>query len=599
MSDGLTKDCVTLAIVGSGGAGVIVTGEMCLQAVAYGGGYGHLRKSFGPQIRGGESAAILTLSSDPLKNIGEECQCLFVLDWKNYDRFKDEITLVEKPLVIVDEMAGECPDSLAAIKECIVTVPFTSMAKKNQSEKINSVFLGLIGHLLGIDSAHIAKAIEKRFVKKHADFTALALANMNAGYKYGQSEGIAGYPLLLTEKNSGDASWMLTGNQGLAYASLKAGVRFVAAYPITPASDLLEWVASHIEPLGGHLVQAEDELSAINMIIGGSYGGVPSMTATSGPGLSLMSEALGLAITSEIPIVVMNVMRGGPSTGIPTKSEQSDFNLAVFGMHGDAPHVVIAPNSISDTIKTGGWAVSLAEALQTVVIVLTDQSLGQSIEVLAAPEEWNGGVKRLTRNANDSDEYYRYFDTSSGISSIAVPGDHGGIYTAEGLEHNQRGTPSPRNEDHIQQLEKRQRKLLQFDFGELATELYDGQGYNNPSNQKQNDSNQDKSCLLICWGSVTAAAKEAADKLASKGVLSTVLCLRLLSPLPCQQIEEQLAKVNQAFVIEQNHQGQVYHYLRSKVNSSTPVMSFARPGPVSFSSGEIANHVLNAEAPNV
>jgi len=577
------NEALTLAIVGSGGAGVIVTGEMCLQAVAYCGGYGHLAKSFGPQIRGGESAAILTLSPYPLKKTGGKCEYLFVLDWKNFDRFRDEINLADNAHIIVDEKAGECPASLGSFTNSIITVPFSELAKENGSEKINTVFLGFIGQLLGLDTARVKKAIDKRFSNKQSDFVTLALANMESGYRY--SGKVASYPMNLGDhENSGQ--WMLTGNQGLAYGALKAGIRFVAAYPITPASDLLEWIAAHIEPLGGHLVQAEDELSAINMAIGGSYGGVPAMTATSGPGLSLMSEALGLAVTSEIPLVVMNVMRGGPSTGIPTKSEQSDFNLAVYGMHGDAPHVVIAPLSIGDTVKTGGWAVALAEALQTVVIVLSDQRTGQSIEVLAPPEEWQGEATRLVRDTKDSSDYYRYFDTSSGISAMAVPGDPGGIYTAEGLEHNQRGTPSPRSEDHLQQLEKRQRKLLQFDFGEMTTELHLPGGNSVKAGDRVD-------CLLICWGSLTSATRAAADQLAANGLSSRVLCLRLLSPLPTHKIEEELNVAKMAFVVEQNHQGQLFRHINSLMNSPTPLLSIAHPGPVPISPADIISAVTS------
>lgn len=573
---------LTLAIVGSGGAGVIVTGEMCLQAVAYSGGYGHLRKSFGPQIRGGESAAILSLSPLPLENTGEQCHCLFVLDWKNFDRFQDEIRLVANPLIIVDEKAGACPAALESLKDNMVTVPFSQLARENGSDKVNAVFLGYIGRLLGLDTPQITQSIEKRFATKHTDFVALALANMESGYRFGESEGSENYILALEKQ--GNSPWVLTGNQGLAYGALKTGIRFVAAYPITPASDLLEWIAAHIEPLGGHLVQAEDELSAINMAIGGSYGGVPSMTATSGPGLSLMSEALGLAVTSEIPVVVMNVMRGGPSTGIPTKSEQSDFNLAVYGMHGDAPHVVIAPHSIGDTVKTGGWAVALAEALQTVVIVLSDQRTGQSIEVLPPPDQWHGKVQRLLRDSASPDEYYRYYDTSSGVSAMAVPGDPGGIYTAEGLEHNQRGTPSPRGADHLQQLEKRQRKLQQFYFGDMATALYEAKNGSLGADEMA-------SCLLICWGSVTAATQEAADQLVLQGRSCRVLCLRLLSPLPIDHIEQQLKLANKAFVVEQNHQGQLFRYICSQLTPPAPLVSIARPGPVSISSADIISAV--------
>ena len=159
--------------------------------------------------------------------------------------------------------------------------------------------------------------------------------------------------------------------------ALRGGVRFAAAYPITPASEILEWLAPSFAKVGGVLLQAEDELAAINMIIGASFGGTPALTATSGPGLALMIEALGLATAAEIPVVVVDVMRAGPSTGIPTKSEQADLNIAVYGLHGDAPHLVLAPQSIADCLFTTQWAVYLAEALQAPAVVLSDQFIGR------------------------------------------------------------------------------------------------------------------------------------------------------------------------------------------------------------------------------
>ena len=152
--------------------------------------------------------------------------------------------------------------------------------------------------------------------------------------------------------------------------ALRGGIRFAAASPITPATELLEWLAPRLKTLGGGLLQAEDELASINMIIGGSFGGVPSLTATSGPGLSLMLEAMGLAVAAEVPATVVNVMRGGPSTGCPTKSEQTDLNVALYGLHGDAPHLVLGALDHADCILTTEWAVRLAEALQTLAVVL-------------------------------------------------------------------------------------------------------------------------------------------------------------------------------------------------------------------------------------
>ena len=194
------------------------------------------------------------------------------------------------------------------------------------------------------------------------------------------------------------ARWLITGNEAAGYGALRGGVRFVAAYPITPATELLEWMAPALAKVGGTLVQAEDELASINMIIGASYGGVPSLTATSGPGLSLMIEALGLGVAAEMPIVVVDVMRSGPSTGIPTKSEQSDLNIALYGLHGDAPHLVVAPNSIADCLAATQWAVQLAEALQVPAIVLSDQYFGQTRAVVDRPADAPAPSERLTRS---------------------------------------------------------------------------------------------------------------------------------------------------------------------------------------------------------
>ncbi len=211
------------------------------------------------------------------------------------------------------------------------------------------------------------------------------------------------------------ARWQISGNEAAGFGALRGGVRFVAAYPITPATEMLEWMAPALGRIGGALIQAEDELASINMIIGASYGGVPSLTATSGPGLALMTESIGLAVAAEVPIVVVDVMRGGPSTGIPAKSEQSDLSYAVSGLHGDAPRLVLAPASIGDCLATTAWAVELAEALQAPAIVLSDQFMGQSRAIIDRPSAEMPAPRRLTAQAHTPD-YKRYRDTPVRVS---------------------------------------------------------------------------------------------------------------------------------------------------------------------------------------
>jgi 2-oxoglutarate ferredoxin oxidoreductase subunit alpha len=321
--------------------------------------------------------------------------------------------------------------------------------------------------------------------------------------------------------------------------------------------------------VGGTLVQAEDELASINMALGASFGGVPALTATSGPGLSLMVEALGLSVGAEIPVVVVDVMRTGPSTGIATKSEQADLNLALYGMHGDAPHVVVAPNSLADCIAATQWAVGLAESLQLPAIVLSDQYLGQARAVIDSPVLAETNLCRETAKADGA--YKRYALTPSGISPMAIPGTPGCQYTADGLEHNERGTPSSQAADHLAQMEKRARKLASLDPGDAWASI-EGEG----------------DTAVITFGSCTGAVREALER---SGKKMRLISLRLLSPAQPERLERALQGVKRVLVVEQNHSGQFLRYLKSEYPLPAEVKSLRRPGPLPFRPDEIAREI--------
>ena len=316
---------VSVALTGSGGAGVMTAGNMLLEAAAQAGYYGLMTRSSGPQIRGGEAAAMLRIATTPCDSVDDRYQVLAAVDWGNVARFAAELPLEASSLVVGDPAQGEPPEVFLKSGARYAPVTLKAIAKKIPGGWPNMVALGLLGGLIGLPTAALRAAVEKS-MKKGGDALAPAPAR--------------------------SMRWLITGNQAAGYGAIRGGVRFVAAYPITPATELLEWMAPALERVGGTLVQAEDELASINMILGASYGGVPSLTATSGPGLSLMIEALGLGVAAEIPIVVVDVMRTGPSTGIATKTEQADLNIAMYGLHGDAPHLVLAPNSVADCLLT-------------------------------------------------------------------------------------------------------------------------------------------------------------------------------------------------------------------------------------------------------
>jgi len=556
---GMAERDFSLAITGSGGAGVISVGELLLLAWAQAGGRGLLRKAFGPQIRGGESAALLTLTESERYTAAERCDLLLALDWNNFTRFGDEIKL-HAGSVVLCENANELPADLRARSLELREIAFTDFAASTHDDgRANMLALGVLASALDLNAAHVAGLADDRLADKPSAYRDAAAACVEAGHSLAPLR-----PPALPARSSAKG-WYMSGNQAAAYGALRAGIRFVAAYPITPASDALEYLATPLERLGGALVQAEDELAAINMALGAAYGGIPAFTATSGPGLALMTESLGLAVASETPVTVLNVMRGGPSTGIPTKSEQSDLAIALHGLHGDAPHVVMAPLSVRDCAATTATAVRFAETLQTPVIVLSDQFLGHSTAVVSAPVLTPEPTLTpgAAPEAGADNDYRRYELTDSGIAPRAVPGMEGTRYTADGLEHNQYGTPSAGAADHAAQLDKRRRKLDALrdttDWGEI-------QG--------------DGPVGLICFGSASAAVFRAQEDLAAGDVATRAIALRLLAPLPAAAIEAALAGCECLFVIEQNHGGQLHSYLRGELALPGAVHSIARPGPI-------------------
>lgn len=552
---------LTIAITGAGGAGVISCGELLLQAWARAGGRGLLRKAFGPQIRGGESAALLKLTDHERYTAADRYQLLLALDWENFARFGDEIRIDSDSLVIFDS-AQSPPEAVSTSGATLLPMPLAELAgNAHAGGRVNMLAVGLLGAMLGLEAAALVALARRKLAGKPEDYRLAAQACIEAGHALRVEPAPAVPPL-------GDpGAWYISGNQAAGLGAIEAGIRFVAAYPITPASDVLEWMASALQQCGGELVQAEDELAAINMIIGAAFGGVPAFTATSGPGLALMTESIGLAVASETPITVLNVMRGGPSTGIPTKSEQSDLDIALHGLHGDAPHLVLAPLDIADCVFTTGWAVQLAQHLQTAAIVLSDQFIGQSTAVISQPQRCED--LKLPISAGDN-AFLRYRLTASGISTLAVPGEGGHRFTADGLEHDERGTPSARDADHQHQLHKRAHKLESLTCGDDWGRV-EGEG----------------SLGLVCFGSASAATAEAAEQLRRRGVSCRSIALRLLSPLPAAALQAALAGCDRVVVVEQNHGGQLLRHLRANLALAVPLHSYRRAGPVPLSGARV------------
>jgi 2-oxoglutarate/2-oxoacid ferredoxin oxidoreductase subunit alpha len=561
---------LSIAIAGSGGSGVMTAGTLLLDAAAQAGLYGLMVRTSGPQIRGGEAAALLRLAAHQVESLDDRFDLLLAVDWQNIHRFADEIPLHAGALLIGDSEGGEVPEVFARTGTRVVQLPLKKMAKAIAGSWINMLALGLAGASAGIPAAALEEAVRRSW-KRNAAALDANLAALREGVR--SAADLPSLPRLPTTKPQ-PGRWSLSGNEAAGYGALRGGVRFVAAYPITPATELLEWMAPALQKVGGTLLQAEDELASVNMIIGASYGGVPSLTATAGPGLALMTEGIGLAVAAEVPIVVVDVMRGGPSTGIPAKSEQSDLSFAVGGLHGDAPRLVLAPASISDCAATTQWAVELAETLQAPAIVLSDQFMGQSRAVLAKPVLHTASGTRLTVAA-DTPDYKRYRDTESGVSPMAIPGTPGVVYTADGLEHTEGAIPSSGAREHSVQLDKRLRKLARHDYGPRWADI-DGDG----------------PLAVITFGSASGPVREAVQRAAAQGVDVRLIVLRLLAPLQEQAFASALKGVEHVMVVEQNHGAQLLHYLRGWADLPRRPASFHRPGPLPLRPAEVCAAIV-------
>ncbi len=567
----MTRQDLSIALTGSGGSGVMTTGNMLLEAASRAGWYGFMGRSAGPQIRGGEAAALLRFSSAPIESPNDSFDLVLAIDPGSMGRFVAEIPLRADSIIISDAEGGRRGGSLPDTPGRVMDLPMKKLAKSVTGGRPNMIALGAVAKIIGLPEDSIYSILEKILKSKGPDALTASWAGVQAGFAAAAELPALNAPEADTEACQG--RWNITGNEAAGLGALRGGIRFVAAYPITPATEVLEWLAGSLPKVGGVLVQAEDELASINQIIGASFGGKPALTATSGPGLALMMEAIGLSVCSEVPTVILDVMRCGPSTGIATKSEQSDLNIALNGLHGDAPHLVVAPTSVTDCVFTTQWAVHLAESLQTAAIVLSDQALGQTRVIGEAPVDITFLENRRVPEQFD-EQYKRYAVVNSGISPMAVPGQIGGQYTADGLEHTETGAPSSMPEDHDAQLDKRERKIREFDYGEHWANL-EGEG----------------ETAVITWGSSIGPVREALLRLREDGRNVRLIALRLLAPEQPEHMAAALQGVKHLLVVEQSHSRQFHRYLRAAYELPSDTRLFNRPGPLPFRPGEIIEHL--------
>lgn len=574
---------LAVMIAGKAGDGVLFTGNVLAKLLKRHGWEVATYRDFPSNIRGEPTAYMVRASRVSRGGLSDGVRILLAFDCEailtNLHRVAPD------SLVLCDGDGFKAPPSEEAKGKSFHRFPLRALARENFGHEIfkNMIALGALGYLLNLDSELLKGIIAEIFLERKGEElvrknTAAALL----GYERAKEMTAPSerYPLAKSEDKG---RLLLSGDEAIAFGALASGCRFFAAYPICPASEIHQWLASFLPRFGGIVVQAEDEISALNMVLGASYAGLRAMTATSGPGASLMMEAFSLAGMAEIPAVIAHVQRLGPATGIPTKTQQGDILQWIFGSHGEFPRIVLAPGTIGDCFELTVEAFNLAEKYQCPVVLLTELDMGQNYRT--TPEFDLGRVKidrgRLLNQEEISrlKDFKRYELTVDGISPRGLPSYKNGLHLVESLEHDERGYRREEDAMRIRMMEKRMGKLAQARKDlPLAREL----GASRPA------------CGFVTLGSTLGPVLEAAERLGEKGISTGFLQIRTLWPFPVSEVEAFLGRCGEVFIVENNYSGELATLLSSQLHSRREIRRILRYGTRTFTPQEIVEPVLSA-----
>ncbi len=498
-------------------------------------------------ISGGPSLFQVRIGSGEVLSPGDEADVLLAFYQHSYE---DHIGSLKKGGVLLYDSDHVEPKAEWQTQYHHVGIPISSLTVEaiggTAKDKGKNIFaLGLVARIFDLDVAKLEALIGERFGGKDVSVLNNALAAFQAGYNHSLGDVLQTFKFVESQGKDGHQV-VMNGNEAIAYGLIAAGVRFGAAYPITPWSDVMEILRRELPKYGGSFIQCEDEIAAISMANGASFAGRVSVTGSSGPGISLKMEALGWAVMAEVPLVVVNIQRGGPSTGLPTQVEQSDLNLACFGSHGDAPRVVLAPADVEDCFYSSIEAVNLARNYNVPVFVLSDQAIASRIEAFTEPN-LEQVCQDITPDLTPVADYKPYDLTSpDGVTPRVVPGTRimsGRYPIAGGLEHDELGHPSASPKLHMAMTAKRRKKLQA-----LAATLPTPKVYGPPEGN----------LLLVGWGSTQGPIREAVDRARAAGESVSALHIKYLNPLP-PGLENIFAGFKAIRVVEINDEG-LYGY---------------------------------------
>ena len=577
-----TRDLVLRVGGDSAAGGIVATGEIFAYMAAMAGLEVYTTRTIPAEIKGGHVMYQMRAALDPLTAMGDEIDVLLAYDEETYERYykllRADGVLVFNSNDVKIESSGQ--------RNRHIGVPLHDIAKSlSFARGYNMVAVGALVKLFDMDMEFARQGVRRRLGKgRAAESLPVNLAALEKGYEYIETLVSKEAPFHLpTPTHQRDERLIISGNQAISMGVIAANCRFMAGYPITPASEIMEFLAIEFPKMGGTMIQAEDEIAACGMALGASFTGVRAMTATSGPGLALMIEMLGHASMTETPLLIVDVQRAGPSTGMPTKVSQGDLRLACYGGNDDGPRIVVAPTTVEDCFYLMIHAFNLTEKYQTPVIFMSDQDMAVRVQTVAPfdlSKVFHEPRLLYTPSSNGAGPYERYKDTPSGVSPMSVPGQAGGQYTAEGLEHYPSGAPVFSVDLHTSNMRKRARKLdsaleyieqheLWETFGDPAAEIG-----------------------IIGWGSTIGPVREAILASIDDGMPVHAFYPKTLLPLPVKQLEAFLSHKRTIIVPEMNFSGQLADMLQA--HFLRPFVKLNAYGGVPFATREITAAIREA-----
>src|SRR3989338_7515167 len=551
----MTKNNMTIKIGGEAGMGVESGGAGLTKALARGGLYVFALQDYMSRIRGGHNFFQIRVSTQELFTHSDDVHLLIAFTKDCIERHKHEI--VKGGAILYDESLGYDAAALKEMGILACPIPLVKLATEIGGHRImaNTCALGATAGLTGYDFERIKDIIETNFRKKGEEVIAKNLAVAKAGYDAAHKNYAANYPYKLEPVNTDPAKrrMVLHGNQAIGLGAIAGGCKFISAYPMTPGTSIFEYITAYANKYGIVSKQTEDELAAILFAIGANHAGVRAMTCTSGGGFDLMVEAMGLASITETPLVVAEVQRSGPSTGLPTRTEQSDLESVIFCSHGETPRLVIAPATIEECFEAGWRAFNLAEKYQCPVIILSDLYLSSQLRSVDKNRFDFKNVKidrgaLLTNEQLDRlTDYKRHAITESGISPRAIPGHKNAVFVTTSDEHTEYGYAVEDAETRNKMMEKRMRKLDLALQDMKAPELY---------------GDKDADITLIGWGSTYGAIREAVDTLRKNKTKANLLKFTDIWPFPEDKVRPLLEKAKYLIAVENNFTGQLSNVIR-------------------------------------